>query len=197
MHAFISHNKHDKADARILALALVESGASVWFDEWDIAPGESLISGIEEGLEACDTFILLWSAAAKESNWVGTELRAFIRRRVEDHTLRVIPIIIGDVKLPALVAEYRGFPLDKSSDLNSIANEIIGSKSHFEVAATIQKRLWELSKGKIPIGSPHRYIVCPQCGGEIIHSFFYDHSKEKNCAAVMCQSCKFHAAEFV
>lgn len=39
MRAFISHNKADKATARLIAMSLIEHGEDVWFDEWEIRPG--------------------------------------------------------------------------------------------------------------------------------------------------------------
>lgn len=29
---------------------LVEQGVDVWFDEWELRPGDSIVGGIEEGL---------------------------------------------------------------------------------------------------------------------------------------------------
>jgi hypothetical protein len=36
-------------------------------------------------------------------------VRAYIRRRVDDHSLRIIPLLMDDTPLPVLVADYRGF----------------------------------------------------------------------------------------
>lgn len=61
MLVFVSHNKSDKATARLLASALVETGVNVWFDEWSLRPGDSIVGGIENGLAECDVFVLIWS----------------------------------------------------------------------------------------------------------------------------------------
>jgi len=61
MNVFISHNKSDKETARFLAIALVEQGANVWFDEWKIRPGDSITGGIEVGLSTADIFVLVWT----------------------------------------------------------------------------------------------------------------------------------------
>ena len=124
MHAFISYNKHDRTTARLLATALVQQGVDVWFDEWGIAPGESLTGGIEKGLQASDVFVLVWSSHAAASNWVGTELRAYLRRRIDDASLRVIPIMLDSKALPILVADYKGFALSNSTSLPDIAAKI-------------------------------------------------------------------------
>ena len=107
MKAFICHNKADKVIARMIASALVQQGVDVWFDEWRIRPGESITGGIEAGLTMADCFVLVWSQDASKSNWVGTEVRAYIRRRVDDQTLRIIPFMLDRTTLPALVAVLR------------------------------------------------------------------------------------------
>ncbi|HEY0152954.1 MAG TPA: toll/interleukin-1 receptor domain-containing protein [Longimicrobium sp.] len=61
MKAFISHNAADKETARLLASRLVERGIDVWFDEWQLRPGDSITGGIETGIGECDTFVTLWS----------------------------------------------------------------------------------------------------------------------------------------
>ena len=48
---FLSHSAKDKPVARDLAERLREAGLTVWFDEWEIRPGDSIPSKIEEGLE--------------------------------------------------------------------------------------------------------------------------------------------------
>ncbi len=103
---FISHNKTDKISSRLLAIALVEQGIGVWFDEWEIRPGDSIIGGLEVGLSDSDVFMLIWSAHANASKWVGTEIRAYLTRRVGDDSLRIIPILLDATPLPTLVSEY-------------------------------------------------------------------------------------------
>jgi len=199
MQVFISHNSTNKADARLLATALVEQGVGVWLDEWLIKPGESIIAGIESGLDSSDVLALLWSEAAAKSNWVGAELRAYVRRRIDNKSLRIVPIMCDATALPALVADFRGFTLRSPEDLKAIAAEIAGRPADHEMALLLQRRMWELAKSRIPEGSPHKYIICPQCGSKNIgHRAFFDSYKERMAYSVMClePNCKFMVAQF-
>jgi hypothetical protein len=84
-------------------------------------------------------------------------------------------------------------------DYVRIANELTGPTSEIAVAKLLQRRLCDLAEGHVPDGSPHRYIVCPQCGSrQLKHLAFYDWYKERMCFAVMCleDGCKFNRAEF-
>jgi hypothetical protein len=146
VRAFISHNTADKTTARALAALLVAQGQNVWFDEWEIRPGQSLTGGIEEGLATCDAFILIWSEAAQASKWVGTETRAYLRRRVDDDKLLVIPIMADKTPLPLLVADYRGFDIsDGKTTLEDAAEQIAGKPGVVELAQILQTKLNSLS----------------------------------------------------
>jgi hypothetical protein len=100
VRVFISHNAKDKETARLLAGLFADRGISFWFDEYEIKPGESITGGIGKGIEECDVFLLMWSAAAKASKWVDTEMRAAIRKRVDETSFCLIPSMLDDTALP-------------------------------------------------------------------------------------------------
>ncbi len=57
--AFLCHASEDKRLARRLATDLQAAGIDTFFDEWSIAPGQSIRQRIEEGLEGCTHFVVL------------------------------------------------------------------------------------------------------------------------------------------
>jgi hypothetical protein len=192
---FVSHNKADKASARLLATALVEAGVSVWFDEWNLRPGESIIGGIEHGLTKCDVFVLIWSANAQQSNWVGAELRAITTRRVGDNSLRIVPIFADGTPLPILIAEYKGFDLATVPDLRRIAAEITGSTNAREIAQLLQRRLHELADAEIAPDNPIRVVVCPECASKNLSiERSYDGYSDQEVYFVLCQDCSWGIA---
>lgn len=189
MNAFISHNTANKNTARYLAIALVEQGINVWFDEWAIQPGESITGGIEKGLSEADIFVLVWSTNAKASNWVGTEISAYVRRRVDDQTLRIVPIIIDDTPLPTLVADYKGFSISTETKMEDIAAEITGKPSDVEIARLLQNRLLDLTM-EYSSGDPLPYIVCPKCGStDLKRSDQWD--GDRHYYIIQCEKCKW------
>lgn len=189
MNVFISHNKHDKGTARLLAIALVEQGMNVWFDEWSIRLGDSLTGGIEKGLSDADIFVLVWSTQAKESNWVGTEIRAYLRRRVDDDSLRIVPVMVDDTPLPTLVADYKGFMVSPEYTVERIACEIMGRPIDIEIAQRLQTRLLELMFSHCE-GDPHPYLVCPGCGStELKRYAATDNARDKTYYIIECEEC--------
>lgn len=164
MNVFISHNKKQESRARLLAIALVEHGESVWFDEWILRPGESLTGGIENGLANASVFVLIWSKDAAASKWVNTELRAYLRRRVDDDSLRIVPIMVDDTPLPTLVADYKGFSAPTARSMGNIAAQLCGSPSEATLVRRLKKRLKELTFDESATNDPLPYKRCPECG---------------------------------
>lgn len=196
MRAFISHNKEDKESARILAISLVEQGIDVWFDDWELRPGDSIVGGIESGLSECNVFVLVWSRAASNSRWVGTEVRAYIRRRVDEHSLRIIPIMLDHTPLPVLVADYRGFVLRDLKNLHDIAAEIVGRKDFAGIAQRLQKRLHELAVQHLPEEDPIKILVCPQCASKNLKRYHhYDSFADAIVYFVLCEDCEWGKAK--
>ena len=70
---FLSHSSHDKAIVRPLAERLRQDGLRVWFDEWELRPGDSIPSKIEAGLEHSRVLVLCMSAQAFGSDWAQLE----------------------------------------------------------------------------------------------------------------------------
>lgn len=190
MKAFLSHNTADKNAARALAHALVEFGVDPWFDEWTLAPGESIVAGLERGLSECRMFILMWSKAAAASNWVDTEMRSFLRRRVNDSTLLFIPITIDDTPLPALVAEYKGLALSGGADIAIIAYEIAGKPCRDTVICLLHALLLEKLHGHKDLAFQPLAIFCERCySTNLSHGTSIDDDRDNTYYFVECGAC--------
>lgn len=122
---FISHSHSDRAFAERLARALMANGQDVWFDKWDIGPGDSIVSKIfEEGLANASAFAVVLSKASVNSKWVREELNVATVRRIEDLT-RVIPILKEDVDIPTALRTLHW--VDMRSEFDSGVRTIINA----------------------------------------------------------------------
>jgi small GTP-binding protein len=74
---FLSYSSKDKAVVRDLAERLRKDGVKVWFDEWEIKPGDSIPSKIEEGLECSRVLVLCMSANALGPDWAQLESNTY------------------------------------------------------------------------------------------------------------------------
>ena len=105
---FLSHNRADKPFVRRVNRELTTKGIQTWLDEAEILPGESLIDKIQQGLHAMDYLGVFLSPDSVKSNWVRKELNVAITQEIQGATVKVIPIIIGDLRdsdVPLLLSD--------------------------------------------------------------------------------------------
>jgi len=107
---FLSHSAKDKrskpptlihdtggnAVVRDVAERLRKDGLRVWFDEWDIRPGDSIPAKIEEGLERSRVLVLCMSANAFGSDWAQLEAGTFRFRDPLNKERRFLPLRLDD-----------------------------------------------------------------------------------------------------
>lgn len=98
---FVSHATEDNDRfARGFAERLRENGCSVWFDEWELLPGDSLVDKVfEEGLKNADAMAVVLSSNSVDKPWVREELNAAFIKRIEGKC-KLIPVLIDDVAIP-------------------------------------------------------------------------------------------------
>src|ERR1044072_8833410 len=89
---FLSHSPKDKSVVRALAERLRNDGLHVWFDEWEINPGDNIAWKIEEGLERSRVLVLCMSANAFGLDWTQLESQTFRFRDPSNSNRRFIPL---------------------------------------------------------------------------------------------------------
>src|SRR5687768_6043153 len=96
---FLSHNSKDKPRVRDLAARLKKAGLRVWFDEWNIRPGEIIALKVDEGLEQSRVLLLCISQNALKSGWVALERSTAVHRDPANAERRFIPLLLEDCEL--------------------------------------------------------------------------------------------------
>jgi hypothetical protein len=90
---FISHASEDKVDlARPLAKLLQAEGFEVWYDEFQLKIGDSLIESIDRGLATCDFAIIILSHNFFSKNWTRRELSGLAIREIHSDNKILLPI---------------------------------------------------------------------------------------------------------
>lgn len=119
---FVSHATEDNDRfARQFAERLRENGCRVWFDEWELLPGDSLVDKVfEEGLKDADAMVVVLSANSIDKPWVREEINAGFVRRVEGNS-KLIPVILDDVAVPEVL---KSTVWVKIADLNNYEEEL-------------------------------------------------------------------------
>jgi hypothetical protein len=90
---FISHASEDKDRfVRPLAEALSARGVTVWYDEWELQVGDSLVDRINEGLGRSRFGVVVLSPAFFTKNWSRAELQAFASLEMQQSRSLLLPV---------------------------------------------------------------------------------------------------------
>ena len=100
---FISYGHQDQDWVRTLAENLYRAGLEVFYDEWEIAPGDVLVHRLDEGIRTSRSGILVISSASLSRPWVMEEYGAMLTRAVAGQQ-RLIPVLLGEAELPPFLA---------------------------------------------------------------------------------------------
>ncbi|MBL9182526.1 MAG: TIR domain-containing protein [Verrucomicrobiaceae bacterium] len=103
---FLSHSSKDKPVVRDIAERLKKDGVKVWFDEWEIKPGDSIPAKIEEGLERSRVLVLCMSANAFGSDWAQLESGTFRFRDPLNKERRFLPLCLDDAPIKGSLAQF-------------------------------------------------------------------------------------------
>jgi hypothetical protein len=104
---FISHTSKDKPFVEQLAWSLRRFRIDVWYDEWEIAVGDSIVEKIFAGLDASDTLIVVMSPESVTSRWVNEELSVAVMRRLSEASIRILPVLIETCDIPTALRHIR------------------------------------------------------------------------------------------
>jgi len=132
---FVSYSSKDRQIAEDIVKVLMRSQANVWFDTVNITPGNTILEEITRGIQSAQLLILVVSKHSLKSSWVNYEWTSFIDHRLRSHSpVYIIPVLIGDVRLPDAIARFRAIKLTNSrSSYQKIADsaeELVARYAH-------------------------------------------------------------------
>ena len=196
---FISYKNADKdrKAAELLANTFIAEGEAVFYDKWNIKPGESILGKVGEGLTSSNIFVLIWSCRTSESHFVKYELNTYLKRVINDNRLRIIPISIDHTDIPVAIDDYKGYRIDYRGSLKEMVDEILGYPEEIEKLKNLQrlyKKKNELCCGK---NNPVQYVICPNCESEPL-TISYANSNDGDCyVTIECdnEKCKWSVTE--
>jgi tetratricopeptide (TPR) repeat protein len=110
---FLSYRSVNRSWVLNLYDVLRGLGHKVFFDQCVLKPGDPLTRRLEQALTTSQAGILIWSNAARDSDWIRDEYETMKRQAREKHGFQFVPIKLDNAKLPDF-AENRIF-LDFSS----------------------------------------------------------------------------------
>jgi predicted ATPase len=103
---FLSHSSKDKPAVRELAQRLKADGLRVWFDEWEIRPGQHFLKKINEGLETSKVLVVCMSQQLFDSDWLTQEYDAILSRDPTNEERRLLPLRLDDAEIPPRLRQF-------------------------------------------------------------------------------------------
>lgn len=100
---FVSYSRRDQAFVRMLVERLMHSGVSVFYDESDIAVGQSLADSLHRAVENAKYVLVIMSPDYFKSQWGKLELDLALQQEFETHRTKVIPLLVRDCEMPPLL----------------------------------------------------------------------------------------------
>ena len=191
-HTFISYNEGDRESASALAVQLRLVGIDVFLDAWEIAPGDSIPGKVNGALALVDAVLVLWSANAAGSRWVGAELETALVRHLEDGSVRLIAVRLDDTPLPPLLSPLKWLTLEDEGEATEVARQLAGIGSRVEFLRAVQQTLEESG---LEIGYFEGYgpaVGCPKCGAPLSELSGWsdvDERRDNLYAGVRCDRC--------
>ncbi len=104
---FLCHRKPDAERVERLGRELQHAGHTVWFDEWQINLGDSIVERVNQGLEGTSYLALCYSSSGL-SAWVNREWMSTLHRQLSGEAVKILPILLsGGVQPPAILADIK------------------------------------------------------------------------------------------
>jgi hypothetical protein len=127
---FLSYNTKDGPVVKEIALRLRdEFGLGIWFDSWNMIPGEPLQEQIEVGLKNCEATVIFIGKAGF-GKWQNEEMRMAVAKRVSDPSTRVFAVWLPTApkrksNLPEVLKRYPWVDFRKGIDDSDIWRKLI------------------------------------------------------------------------
>jgi hypothetical protein len=112
-NVFISYRTSDAAEAERLANEIRAAGHHVWFFEWEVRLGDSIVQKMNEGLEGAAYVVVCYSSSGVLAPWMGREWMSTLARQLSGHSVKLLPVILTGGTPPAILADYRYADLSK------------------------------------------------------------------------------------
>jgi hypothetical protein len=103
---FISYRGVDEPAATRLASALRRAGHEVFYAEWELGVGDSIVGWANQRLGE-SRYVLLCLSSSGLSDWVNAEWMSTFMRQLGGHGIRLLPVNLTGGEAPPLLADLK------------------------------------------------------------------------------------------
>lgn len=127
---FISYNHEDRGFVDRLANDLKARELPVWWDQWEIKVGDSIIQKVSDGIAGSAYLIAVLSPHSVKSEWVQREIGSVLMKELSvDKNITILTLLLADCEVPVLLREIKwaDFRRDYKSGLQSLLQVLVVS----------------------------------------------------------------------
>jgi hypothetical protein len=126
---FLSYATADRKVAEKLREELERQGVPLlWWDDSTLAPGSRWRDTIEDAIRSANAILVLAGPRSEPDEWQQFTWRAALETVWEDSGKRIVPILLGDAKVPTFVysadVPFQAVRIDDPSDLEEPARAV-------------------------------------------------------------------------
>lgn len=122
---FVSYSTLDLTHVENLQRQLIGNPVELFVAEHSVLPSQDLAKTINEAIEQCDLFVLIWSKHAQASPWVSQEIgKATALRK------KILPLVLdAGMPLPGFIQnlKYLAVDEDQTDSLAKARNMIVSA----------------------------------------------------------------------
>jgi hypothetical protein len=156
---FVSYSTQDKHFIDELVTDLRAAQVDVWYDNWEIQPGESLQTRIfEEGIDRCDLFAIYLTKNSINSEWCRKELNKALTNHIEGNGVYLSIFVDSEDTLDSLPEEIKTYRIPTLS-----------KAQYSRTLGQLISRAWEALQNTKRLINPRNNILC---GTNIMESIY-------------------------
>lgn len=125
---FLSHSSVDKPLVDKAFEALHQAGVRAWYDRYEIQPGDSITSKINDGLDRSNLGLLFLSSnfLNSRSGWTTAEANFFFQQKMREPSKRfiVVNLDLDHSAIPPLLQDYRYISWSSSNSMTEIVDAV-------------------------------------------------------------------------
>lgn len=135
MKVFLSSTISDATLAKKVADTLRTAGLDVWYDEFEIMPGDNWAAKVSEGLTQSDAMVVLLTPDALDSTVVRREIEFALASKA--YSRRLFPVLVGnqqalpDERVPWILRRLKTIrlaePENGAKEIGRIADELLAA----------------------------------------------------------------------
>ena len=140
MSTYISYSSLDKIIVKKLVDELISNGIDVWFDDYEVLPGDTYKDKTLDGIKKSDYILVILSRHSVQSEWVKKEIADAFSKNREVSSKRIIPVKIDDTPIPPFLTNIKY--VDLNFNWQSGTHELLSTLlRHYETEQITEKIL--------------------------------------------------------